>query len=144
MLLRSELQTALQDVEVACLEVADGHDGAAEQLADDRLAPALRELAGARRAAALQLGEAIRQLDDLPAEPDADLETARELASRFLAALSADQHHALAAERAAAEAHLVTLVDVALAQPELAAASRSLLEQIRHDATAAQQRLALD
>jgi hypothetical protein len=92
----------------------------------------------------LQLGEAIRQLDDLPAEPDADLETARELASRFLAALSADQHHALAAERAAAEAHLVTLVDAALARPELAAASRSLLEQIRHDATAAQQRLALD
>ena len=142
MLLRSELQTALQDVEVACLEVADGHDAAAEILADDPLAPTLRALAGARRAAAERLGEAIRQLDDLPAEPDADLETARDLAARVMAALSPDQHHTVAAERAAAEGHLVTLAEAALGQDELTAAARRLVEEIRDDAAGAQQRLA--
>ena len=145
MLLRNELQTALQDLEVACLEVADGHDCAAAILADDDpLAPALRELAGARRAAAERLGESIRQLDDLPAEPDADLETARELAARVMAALSPDQHRTVAAERAAAEDHLVTLAEAALGQPELAEDARRLVERIRTDAAVAQQRLAGD
>jgi len=143
MLLRNELQTALQDLEVACLEVADGHDGAAGILADDDpLAPALRELAGARRAAAERLGDCIRQLDDLPAEPDADLETARDLAARVMAALSPDQHRTVAAERAAAEGHLVTLAEAALGQHELADDARRLVEKIRTDAATAQQRLA--
>jgi hypothetical protein len=143
MLLRNELQTALQDLEVACLEVADGHEAAAGILADDDpLAPVLRELAGARRAAAERLGEHIRQLDDLPAEPDADLETARELAARVIAALSPDQHHTVAAERAAAEGHLVTLAEAALDQHGLADDARRLVEQIRIDAAAARQRLA--
>jgi hypothetical protein len=142
MLLRSELQTALQDVEVACLEIADGHDGAADILADDPLAPMLRELAGARRAAAGRLGECIRQLDDLPAEPDADLETARGLAARVIAALSSDQHHAIAAERAIAEGHLVTMAAVALDLAELSGSARALVEEIRADAGAAQHDLA--
>jgi hypothetical protein len=142
MLLRNELQTALQDLEVACLEVADGHDGAAGILTDDPLAPTLRALAQARRAAAARLAEAIRQLDDLPAEPDADLETVRDLAARVVAALSPDQHDALAAERAAAEGHLVTLAEVALGQEELTNATRRLVEEIRADAAGAEQRLA--
>jgi hypothetical protein len=143
MLLRNELQTALQDLEVACLEVADGHEAAAGMLPDDDpLAPALRELAGARRAAAERLGECIRQLDDLPAEPDADLETARELAARVMAALSPDQHRTVAAERAAAEGHLVTLAEAALDQRELADDAREVVEKLRTEAAAAQQRLA--
>jgi len=144
MLLRSELQAALQDLEVACLEVADGHDAAAGILADDPLAATLRELAGARRAAAERLGEFIRQQGDLPAEPDADLETARELATRVKAALSPDQHHTLAAERAAAEGHLVALAEAALGQAELSHEARALVEQIRHAAAAARQRLESD
>jgi hypothetical protein len=143
MLLRNELQTALQDLEVACLEAADGHEAAAAILADDDpLAPVLRELAGARRAAAERLGDHIRQLDDLPAEPDADLETARDLAARVMAAFSADQHHTVAVERAAAEGHLVALAEAALDQHGLADDARRLVEQIRTDAAAAQQRLA--
>lgn len=143
MLLRNDLQTALQDLEVACLEVADGHEAAAGILVDgDPLAPALQEFAVARRAAAARLGEHIRQLDDLPAEPDADLETARELAARVMAALSPDQHHTVAAERAAAEGHLVSLAEAALDQHGLADDARRLVEQIRIDAAAARQRLA--
>ena len=142
MLLRNDLQTALQDLEVACLEVADGHEAAAGILVDgDPLAPALQEFAAARRAAAARLGDHIRQLDDLPAEPDADLETARELAARVMAVLSADQHHTVAAERAAAEGHLVSLAEAALEKHELADDARRLVEQIRAEAAAAQQRL---
>ncbi len=144
MLLRNELQTALQDVEVACLEVADGHDAAAATLGDDPLAATLRELAAERRRAAGRLAACIREQGDLPAEPDIDLETARDLASRVMAALSGDTHHTLAAGRAAAEAHLATLAEVALDQPELSPAARTLLAQIRAAATAAQQRLAED
>ena len=143
MLLRNELQTALQDLEVACLEVADGHEAAAGMLADDDpLAAVLREQAGARRAAAERLGDCIRQLHDLPAEPDADLETARELAARVMAALSPDQHRTVAAERAAAEGHLVTLAEAALDQRELADDAREVVEKLRTEAAAAQQRLA--
>lgn len=145
MLLRNELQTALQDVEVACLEVADGHDGAADLLpADDPLGPSLRQLAAARRTAAERLAECIRRLDDLPAEPDADLETARDLASRLWTAFSPDQHHALAGERAAAEAHLVTLAEAALAQEGLDDDARRLVGEIRQAAATARQRLAGD
>jgi hypothetical protein len=142
MLLRNELQTALQDVEVGCLEVADGHDAAAETLADDPLAATLRELAEARRTAAERLAERIREEGDLPGEPDADLETARDLASRVLAALSGDQHHTLAAERAAAEGHLATLAATALDHLDVSPRAQTLIEQIRRDASAAQQRLA--
>ena len=145
MLLRNELQTALQDVEVACLEVADGHDGAVGILADDDpLAATLRELARSRRAAAERLAGCIRQQGDLPAEPDADLETARELAARVLAALSPDQHHTVAAERAAAEGDLVALAEAALGQDALTGEARLLVEEIRNDAAQAQQRLAGD
>ncbi len=52
--LLSELQTALNDVVVAGLEAADGHEAAAELLADDRLAGMLRDLARARREAAAE------------------------------------------------------------------------------------------
>jgi uncharacterized protein (TIGR02284 family) len=142
MLLRNELQTALQDVEVALLEVADGYDGAADILADSPLAPTLRELADERRAAAARLGEAIRELDDLPAEPDADLETVRELATRVKAALTGDQRHTVLHERKAAEAHLQATAEQALAQPDLSPETRALLEQIRDHAHVAQRRLA--
>ena len=46
--LLSELQTALNDVVVASLEAADGHETAAGMLADDRLTGMLRDLARAR------------------------------------------------------------------------------------------------
>jgi hypothetical protein len=127
---------------VACLEVADGHEAAAGTLADDPLAPKLRELAAARRAAAERLAECIREQGDLPAEPDADLETARDLATRVMAALSGDRHHTLAAERAAAEGHLVMVAATALEQPGVSATACALLEEVHRDANAAQQQLA--
>jgi uncharacterized protein (TIGR02284 family) len=141
-LLRNELQTALHDVVLACLEAADGHAAAAELLADDPLALTLRELAAARREAAARLGDRIRELDDLPPEPDADLETVRELTTLVKAALTGDQRETILEERQAAEAHLLATLDQALAQTDLSAATRALLEQIQDAARTAQQRLA--
>jgi uncharacterized protein (TIGR02284 family) len=140
-MLRNELQIALNDLIVACLEAADGHEAAAEILGDDPLAEALRDLAGARRELAGQLGERLRTLGDLPREPDADLETVRELAARVMAALSADHRQVLLDERSAAEAHLATCADAALAHAELSDETRALGQQVSDDAAAAQARL---
>ncbi|HEX6114219.1 MAG TPA: DUF2383 domain-containing protein [Geminicoccaceae bacterium] len=141
-LLRNALQTALHDVVLACGEAADGHEAAAEILAGHPLAEVLRQLADERRELAGRLGERLRELDDLPPEPDADLETVRELATWVKAALTGDQRHTVLHERKAAEAHLEATAEEALAQPDLSPDTRALLEQIRADAHAAQQRLA--
>ena len=79
---------------------------AAELLADDPLADVLRQLADERRELAGRVGERLRELDDLPPEPDADLEAVRELATWVKAALTGDQRHTVLLERKAAEAHL--------------------------------------
>ena len=140
-LLRNELQTALHDVVLASFETADGHEAAAEILADHPLAEVLRQLVDERRELAGRLGERLRELDDLPPEPDADLETVRELASWVKAALTGDQRHTVLHERKAAETHLEHTVEQALTQPDLAPETRSLLEQIRAAAQAAQRQL---
>ena len=141
-LLRNELQTALHDVVLAGLEAADGHEAAAAILADDPLAARLRAWALERRAAAARLGETVRELDDLPPEPDADLETVRELASWVRAALAPDQRRTLVEERRAAEAHLLATIEQALARPDLPEPARAALLDLRSEAARAHQQLA--
>jgi hypothetical protein len=141
-LLRNELQTALHDVVLACLETADGHEAAAAILAEDPLAATLRAWAQQRRTAAARLGDVVREMDDLPPEPDADLETVRELATWVKAALSPDQRQTIVAERAAAEAHLLETIEQALARPDLAEPVRSLLLELRAAAARAYEQLA--
>jgi Domain of unknown function (DUF2383) len=141
-LLRNELQTALHDVVLACLETADGHDAAAGMLADDPLAATLRAWAEQRREVAARLGDALRELDDLPPEPDADLETVRELATWIKATLAPDQRQTVLAERRAAEARLLATIEQALARPELAEPARSLLLELRAAAARAHEQLA--
>jgi len=140
--LLSELQTALNEVVVACLEAAEGHEAAAGMLADDRLAGVLRELARARREAASELGDVIRQLGDLPPAPDPDLEVARELASRVKAALSPDERQTLMPERAAAEAHLEACIAQALARADLPEPARASLLRLSASSQDARDRLA--
>ena len=141
-LLRNALQTALHDVVLACGEAADGHEAAAEILAGHPLAEVLRQLADERRELAGRLGERLRELDDLPPEPDADLETVRELATRVRAALSPDQRQTVLEERRAAEAHLLETIEQALARPDLAEPARSLLLELRAAAARAHEQLA--
>jgi uncharacterized protein (TIGR02284 family) len=140
--LLSELQTALNDVVVACLEAADGHDSAAATIQEDHLAGMLGELARSRREAADRLGEIVRELGALPPAPDADLEAVRELASRLRAALSPDERQTLMQERAAAEAHLEACIAQALARADLPERARSFLQQLSTSTQNARDRLA--
>jgi len=141
-LLLSELQTALNDVVVACLETADGHEAAADILDADPLALTLRDRARARRQAADELGEVIRELGELPPAPDADLETVRELATRVKAALSPDERATLMQERAEAEAHLEASIAHALARTDLPETARALLQRLSASSQEARDRLA--
>jgi uncharacterized protein (TIGR02284 family) len=140
--LLSELQTTLNDLVVACLETADGHEAAAGMLDNDRLAGMLRDLARTRGEAAAELGDIIRELGDLPRAPDADLQTARELGTRVKAALSADERQTLMQERAAAEAHFEACIANALARSDLPANARTLLRQVSKSSQEARDRLA--
>ena len=140
-MLRSELQIALNDVEVALQEAADGHEWAADSAPDPQLADLLRELAGERRALAEALGEQLKALGDLPRAPDTDLETVRDLVSRIKAAFSPDERQALLDDRAAAEAHLEACARTVLARDDLSDETRALLQEILERARQAQKRM---
>lgn len=114
MLLRNELQVALNDVIVACHEAADGHETAADVIPDTELAGRLAAFAHERREAADQLGEHLRALDDLPKVPDSDLETLRDLLSRFKSALAPEEWEGLLDDRVRAEQQVVGHVRAAL------------------------------
>lgn len=140
-MLRSELQIALNDVEVACQEAADGHEWAADFVPDPQLADFLRETAGQRRALADALAEQLVGLGDLPREPDSDLETVRDLVARIKAAFSPDERSALLEDRAAAETHLEACTRTALGRDDLPDETRALLQQILESARAAKERM---
>jgi uncharacterized protein (TIGR02284 family) len=141
--LLSELQATLNDILVACLEAADGHESAAGMLVeDDRLAGMLRDLAQRRREAADEFGKLVRETGALPPAPDADLEVARDLASRVKAALSSDGRQTLMQERAAAESHLEACIAQALARADLPESARERLLQLSTSARDAHDRLA--
>lgn len=141
-MLRSELQIALNDVEVALQEAADGHEWAADFVPDPELSGLLREIAAERRALSEALGEQLIELGDLPRAPDSDLETVRDLVSRIRAAFSPDERQALLEDRAAAEAHIEACAGTALARDDLSEETRALVQEIRERARAAQGRMA--
>ncbi len=114
-MLRDERQIALNEAVEASLHAAHVHEHGAELLGDDALG--LRELAAQRRRDAQLLAEHVRQLGDLPMEPDPEYEAATDIVSQIKAALGED-HRRLAAERSNE------------AEEALAAALR---EALRHD-----------
>ncbi|MGH6942590.1 MAG: DUF2383 domain-containing protein [Geminicoccaceae bacterium] len=140
-MLRSELQIALNDLEVACQQAADGHESAAGTVVDEELAATLRAFAAQHREAGEILGDRLRDLGDLPSTPDTDLETIKDILSRVKAALSPDERQSLLEDRVAAEAKLEHCADLALEQPELSEESRAVLNAIRDQARVAQTRL---
>jgi uncharacterized protein (TIGR02284 family) len=141
-MLRNELQTAINDVVVACEEAADGHEHAAEFLEQQDGEPVrlLRALAEQRRAAATEIGDQLRELGDLPKAPDTEAETVHDLIARIKAALSADERQAVLEDRAQAEAVIEQAVSAALrmAVPDRC---RELLAQLQEETKLAQQRL---
>lgn len=141
-MLRSELQSAINDVVVACEEAADGHEHAATFLEAQggEALRLLRALAEQRRAAATELGDQLRELGDLPTAPDTELETLHDLVARVKAALSADERQVVLEDRAQAEAAIEQAARAAL-RMQLPDRCRELLAQLHEETRLAQQRL---
>lgn len=139
-MLRDDRQVAISLVVEALLEAAHVHEQGADSLGEDDLAATLRALAEQRRRAALELGEHVRRLGDLPPEPDADLQTAKDLLARLQIAITDDQRDQVAQRCRHAEEHLAELVRAALDE-DLPSDTREVLE---HLLTAPELRAALD
>jgi hypothetical protein len=88
-MLRDERQIALNEAVEASLHAAHVHEHGAALLGEDMLG--LRELAAQRRRDAEVLAEHVRQLGDLPMEPDPEYEVATDIVSQIKAALAEDQ-----------------------------------------------------
>jgi hypothetical protein len=106
-MLRDDRQLALTAAIEAGLHAAHVHEDGAQLIGDDTVG--LRQLAAERRRDAEKLAEHLRQLGDLPPEPDPEYEMAADVISHIKGALADDdRRQALersnAAEQALAEA----------------------------------------
>jgi uncharacterized protein (TIGR02284 family) len=128
-MLRDDRQVAINLVVEALLEAAHIHQEGAELLDGQDLSAALRALAEQRRRVALELGEHVRRLGDLPSEPDADLQAAKDLLARLQIAMASDQRDQVAQRCRHAEEHLAERVRAAL-EEDLPADTRAVLESI--------------
>jgi uncharacterized protein (TIGR02284 family) len=126
-MLRDDRQVAINLVVEALLDAAHIHQQGAELLEGQDLSVALRALAEQRRRAAQELGDHVRRLGDLPSEPDADLQTAKDLLARLQVAVADDQGDQVAQRCRHAEEHLAEKVGAAL-EEDLPADTRAVLE----------------
>jgi uncharacterized protein (TIGR02284 family) len=128
-MLRDHRLVALNLVVEALLEAAHVHEQGADLLDDQDLEPALRTLAEQRRRVALELEEHVRRLGDLPSEPDADLQAAKDLLARVQVAIAGDQRDQVVQRCRHAEEHLAEMVRAAL-EEDLPADTRAVLERL--------------
>jgi uncharacterized protein (TIGR02284 family) len=129
-MLRDARQVAINQVVEGLLEAAHLHEQGAELLdAESDLARALRALAERRRRAAQELGEHVRRLGDLPSEPDADLQAAKDVLAWVQDALADDQRDQVLQRCRQAEEHLALKVRAALDE-DLPSDTRAVLEQL--------------
>ena len=129
MLLRDDRQAALNGVESALLESADGYTVASGRCQDPSLAALFEQAALARSESAAALAPHIRALDDLPLEPDPDRETLGQMIDGIRAYLAADTDAQLVEQRLHADMQLGEAVRAALGE-ELPEETRRLLEQV--------------
>jgi uncharacterized protein (TIGR02284 family) len=129
-MLRDDRQVALNQVIEAALTAARAHEQGAALLEDaPDSAAALRALAERRSHIATVLGEHLRRLGDLPKDPDADLEAAKELLARVRVAFSEDKRQQVRQQAQEVEAHLAEAVRGALEQ-DLPADTRTALQDL--------------
>ncbi|WP_162913280.1 PA2169 family four-helix-bundle protein [Rhodospirillaceae bacterium SYSU D60014] len=140
-MLRDERQIALNDVIVACKDAADGYDDAADASGEPELAALFRTYGRRRREVAAELETHIRDLGDLPRNPDADAETIERLFTQLKAILSADERATLLEERERGEVEIGRLVEAAL-NTDLPEGTKTALRQLGQEASEAAQCLA--
>lgn len=141
MLLRDDLQMAVNAVETLCFETADGYASAATRTDQPEVARLFADLAAQRNQFAAELAAHIRALDDLPQQPDPDREAMGQVLSGIKALLSGDAHAALIDERMQVEDKLAAAAHDAL-RHELPAETRSMLERLLAHVVSSKQELA--
>lgn len=109
-LLRTDLQTALQNLQVGVQESADNLRDLAEFIDDGAVAALFNRLADTRDTLVDGLAEAIRDAGDLPAAPNSEKEAGEHLIHRIRALFSADQTANLIEQCLEAETHLDQLL----------------------------------
>jgi uncharacterized protein (TIGR02284 family) len=129
-MLRDDRQVAINQVIEALLKAADvQQEGAALLETDSDLAGVLRSLAERRQHLALELGDHVRRLGDLPSEPDADLQAAKSVLVWVQAALAEDRRDEVLQHCRQAEEDLAEKVRAAI-EEDLPADTRAVLEQL--------------
>lgn len=139
-MMRTELQTALNDLYVLVQESIDHYEDVAEFIEDDAAATLLKNIAEKRSVIGDELEQAIRDTDDLPSSPDADRETGFQLVQRLRALFSADQTQDILTQRLEAEIELGTQLQD-LRDAELEEPYQTLLGRFEQDVATAEQRL---
>jgi uncharacterized protein (TIGR02284 family) len=114
MLLRNNMQMALNQVETLCIESADHYATAAGQTENTELTQLFSELAQQRKEIAADLAMQIRALDDLPQQPDPDKEAVEHLLTGIKMFFSGDERSILIDEREQFEQNIMQAVHAAM------------------------------
>lgn len=124
----SETEVALNEVLVACRESIDHYEDAINLINDDDKAALFRSITNQRQSLIERLATAIRELGDLPSEPDPDKETGSIIIEHLGASLVADDAEYIVSHRIKAEENLQSLIDNAREmEAELNESHRALL-----------------
>jgi hypothetical protein len=126
-MLRDQRQTALNAAIEACLHAAHVHEDGANRIGEDT--SILRQLAERRRQNAATLATHLRQLGDLPMEPDPEYEAVTDLVSHVKAALTDDERGQVRTRSQDAEDALAEALRPALKE-DLSPACRSAVKQV--------------
>ncbi len=130
-LLRSDFETAVHDLLVACRDAGHGHGEAAEIVAQEDIAARLRALAERREQAADALAEEVRRRGDVPDAPSGERSLLHDVVARSRALIADDERVELLDDRIDAERRLQDSAATALAAEDCED-SGPLVEHVRH------------
>ena len=129
---RSDLDVALDKVNVACRQAADVHGTAAHALEDRALATDLQKLAEARRRAAEDIADVLRARSDGPNRPPEELELFKKAAAWAKSVVS--EHGIAVLENCRAEEERVAEAAAEALREDVEPTLGRRLESLRDDA----------
>lgn len=141
MLLRNDVQVALNQVEELCIEAADHFANSVRRSEDPELCALFASLARSHDELARDIAEQLRQMDDLPKAPDPDREVAVEVLSAVKEFFSSDARATMLEEHIIMETRLADAASAAL-NTATSADVEKLLRKVQALADAAKQSLA--
>jgi uncharacterized protein (TIGR02284 family) len=140
MLLRDDRQIALSQLEMLCIEAADGYASAVDRTEDTELKQVFAELGTEHSRFAADLAPQIRALDDLPKSPDPDRETIEHALTAVRGFLSGHARETLLADQEQRELKVEEAAGEALEQT-LSGEANELVRRILIHAGKARERL---